>query len=47
MYYTYILIYIYDTYIIHIYYRMCAVPLPNHLRAAADAFRPLGTYQRY
>ena len=26
---------------------MCAAPLANHLRAVADAFRPLRTYQRY
>ena len=26
---------------------MCAVSLSNHLRAVADAFRPLRTHQRY
>ena len=26
---------------------MCAVSLANHLRAVADAFRPLRTHQRY
>ena len=26
---------------------MCAVPLANHLRAVADAFRRLKTHQRY
>ena len=26
---------------------MCAVSLVNHLRAVADAFRPLRTHQRY
>ena len=25
---------------------MCAVPLANHLRAVADAFRPLRTHHR-
>ena len=25
----------------------CAVSLANHLRAVADAFRPLTTHQRY
>ena len=26
--------------------KICAVTLANHLRAVADAFRPLSTYQR-
>ena len=26
---------------------MCGVSLANHLRAVADAFRPLRTHQRY
>ena len=47
--YIYILIlciYIFNIYNI-IYMYKCAVSLANHLRAVADAFCPLRTYQRY
>ena len=48
--YMYIYIYIYTYIYIYIYTYMnatCAVSLANHLKAVADAFRPLTTHQRY
>ena len=48
MYYILHIIYIYICIYIYIYMNtMCEVSLANYLRAAADAFRPLGTHQRY
>ena len=50
MYYILYIIYIYICIYIYIYIymnTMCEVSLANYLRAAADAFRPLGTHQRY
>ena len=31
--------------ILYLQTQMCAMPLVHHLRAEADVFRPLGTYQ--